>query len=180
MDFDPRDYDSRDEERFDSRGGKDSSQDDPDRDDDLRLLDVRSRDRDDDNARELGRGPGDSRESNAADGSRDARNDDRWPDRDREPRDRTFDPREPFTRDLTCHADSNANSCATAITSTRCADRRRARSRPSARFEWSRVVISKTTTTVRSILVQATCGTFASKASLKRFVCPARASTRWR
>lgn len=50
-------------------------------------------------ARELGRGPGDSRQSNNEHGH-DPRDDARWLDRDREPRDRTFDPREPFTRDL--------------------------------------------------------------------------------
>jgi hypothetical protein len=97
MDFDPRDSDSRDEERSNSRGGKGSSHDDFDHDDDLRLLDIRSRDRDDD-TRELGRGPGDSRQSTADEHGRDPRDDARWP--DREPPDRTFDPREPFTRDL--------------------------------------------------------------------------------
>jgi hypothetical protein len=87
MDFDPRDYDSRDEERFNSR---DKSSHDFDHDDDLRLPDARHRDRDDD-ARELGRGPGDSRESNHPD----ARDDARWPERERH-----YDPREAFTRDL--------------------------------------------------------------------------------
>jgi hypothetical protein len=51
--------------------------------------DQDSRDRDDD-ARTLGRGAGDSRQS--GDGSRD---DTRWPERERR-----YDPREPFTRDL--------------------------------------------------------------------------------
>jgi hypothetical protein len=89
MDFDPRDYDSRDEERFTSR---DNSSHDFDRDDDLRLPDDRGRDRDDD-ARELGRGPGDSRQSNH-DGQ-DSRDDARWPEHERD-----YDPREAFTRDL--------------------------------------------------------------------------------
>ena len=71
MNFDPRDYDSRDEARFNS------GENDP-------------RDRDDD-ARELGRGPGDSRESSHG-GSR---QDTRWPERERH-----YDPREAFTRDL--------------------------------------------------------------------------------
>lgn len=98
MDFDPRDSDSRDDDRFDTRGSKRSSDDDVDRDDDLRLPDIRSRDRDENDARDLGRGPGDSRQFN--DEHCDLRDDARWPDRDREPPDRTFDPREPFTRDL--------------------------------------------------------------------------------
>ncbi len=100
MDFDPRDYDSRDEERFGTREDKSSTHDDLDRDDSPTALDARSRDRDDDDARELGRGPGDSRESNTGEHGGDPREDARWPDRDREPPDRTFDPREPFTRDL--------------------------------------------------------------------------------
>lgn len=64
FDFAPRDYDSRDDERFGpdrdrgSRGGSDYH----DRNDDWTPPDIRSRDRDD-NARELGRGPGDSRQS---------------------------------------------------------------------------------------------------------------------
>lgn len=99
MDFDPRD-DSRDEERFNTRGGTGRSHDDFDRHDDLRLPDSRSRDRNDDDARSLGRGPGDSRQSNTDEPSRDPRDDARWPDRDRATRDRTFNPREPFTRDL--------------------------------------------------------------------------------
>jgi hypothetical protein len=99
MDFDPRDYDdSRDEERFSTRDNNGGSHDDFDRGDDL-TLNVPSRDRDDD-ARELGRGPGDSRESNADKGDRDPRDDARWPERDRERGGRAFDPREPFTRDL--------------------------------------------------------------------------------
>ena len=99
MDFDPRD-DSRDEERLNTRDGKAGSHGDLDRDDDLRLLDTRPIDRDRDDARTLGRGPGGSRQSNADGHSRDPRDDARWPDRDREPPDRAFNPREPFTRDL--------------------------------------------------------------------------------
>jgi hypothetical protein len=89
MDFDPRDYDSRDEERFNS---SDNRAHDFDHDDDLRLPDDRGPDRDD-GARELGRGPGDSRQSNHGDQS--SRTDARWPERER-----NYDPREPFTRDL--------------------------------------------------------------------------------
>jgi hypothetical protein len=73
MDFDPRDYDPRDEDRFNPR---------------------------DDHAPKLGRGPGDSPESNASDHDRHPHDDARWPDRDRDPRDHSFDPREPFTREL--------------------------------------------------------------------------------
>lgn len=83
MDFDPRDYDTRDDERS-------NSSHDFNHDDDLRLPDASDRDRDDD-ARELGRGPGDSRESNHDD----SREDTRWPERDR-----GNDPREVFTRGL--------------------------------------------------------------------------------
>jgi hypothetical protein len=86
MDFDPRDFDSRDDER---RGGV---HDDFDRDDDRG--DVSSRDRDDD-ARSLGRGPADSRQSN--NDGHDPRDGGRWPERGR---DRGADPREPFTRHL--------------------------------------------------------------------------------
>jgi len=90
MDFDPRDYDSRDDKPF---GGSKSSSHDFDHDDDLRQPETRDRDRGDDDARELGRGPGDSRESKH-DGP-DARDDARWPERER-----NYDPREVFTRDL--------------------------------------------------------------------------------
>ena len=99
MDFDPRDSDSRDDDRFNTRTSTGRSDDDSDRDDHLRLPDIRSRDRDEHDARDLGRGPGNSRQSND-EHHRDLRDDARWPDRDREQPDRTFDPREPFTRDL--------------------------------------------------------------------------------
>ena len=58
LDLDPRDYDSRDEERHantPSRGGRGSSGD-HDRDHDWRQPDVRTRDRDDGDERSLGRG----------------------------------------------------------------------------------------------------------------------------
>jgi hypothetical protein len=67
MDFDPRDYDSRDDDRSaldQHRRARGNSHDDLDRDDDLRLPEAPARDRNDD-ARDLGRGPGDSRQSNA-------------------------------------------------------------------------------------------------------------------
>src|SRR6267142_3265767 len=100
MDFDPRDYDSRDDDRFADRhrGGNGNSYDD--RHEDMKLPAGRSRDHDD-NARDLGRGPGDeSRQSNADKHTRDPRDDARWPERDRDPRDRGADPRDVFTRDL--------------------------------------------------------------------------------
>ena len=104
MDFDPRDCDSRDEERFgpDRDRGSRRDSDYHDRDeDDLRLLGIRVRDRGDDDTRELGRGPGDdSRQANADEHSPDPREDARWPDRDRETRERDIDPRDVFTRDV--------------------------------------------------------------------------------
>jgi hypothetical protein len=82
MDFDPRDYDTRDDDRSNTSHDFDH--------DDSRLSDDHIRDRDDD-ARELGRGPGDSRESNYDDSREDAR----WPERER-----NSDSREVFTRGL--------------------------------------------------------------------------------
>jgi hypothetical protein len=79
MDFDPRDSDSRDDERVSPR----------------EFYETRHRD----DARSMGRGPGNSRDSDSKDrcGPRD---DARWPDRDRDSRERSLDVREPFTRDL--------------------------------------------------------------------------------
>jgi len=102
MDFDPRDYDSRDDERFglDRERGNRNGSNDYDRDDNWRQPEIRSRDRDDD-ARELGRGPAnDSRQSNTDEHSRDSRDDARWPERDRDGRERDVDPRDLFTRDV--------------------------------------------------------------------------------
>lgn len=64
FDFDPRDSDSRDDERYgsnQSRGNRGTS-DDRDRDDDWSRPHIRSRDGDDD-ARTLGRGPGSDRQN---------------------------------------------------------------------------------------------------------------------
>lgn len=105
MDFDPRDYDDprdhdRREERHDhepSRGRREAS-DTSDRDDDRRQPDFRPRDRQDDDARILGRGPGNDRQ--ADDHGRDRRDDARWADRDRDDRERDREPRDPFTRHL--------------------------------------------------------------------------------
>jgi DNA-binding MarR family transcriptional regulator len=77
MDFDPRDYDSRDDERHSqtpSRGGRDN-----------------------DDARSLGRGPGNDRQG--SDGHpRDRDHDARWAERDRDDRDRDREVPDAFTR----------------------------------------------------------------------------------
>ena len=94
MDFDPRDYDSRDE-RGDSerdRGSRGHSNND---DDDLRLPELHVAERDGE-TRQPGRGAGD--DSRQQDDRGDPRDDGRWPERDT--RDRDADPREVFTRDL--------------------------------------------------------------------------------
>jgi hypothetical protein len=70
LDLDPRDFDSRDEERHantPSRGGRGSSGD-HDRDHDWRQSDARTRDRDDGDTRSLGRGPGNDRQGSDAEG----------------------------------------------------------------------------------------------------------------
>jgi len=92
MDFDPRDYDSRDDDQFalGQNRGRGASHDDFDHDDDLRLPEARGRDRDD-TSRDLGRGPAESKKSTS--GGQDPRDEARWPERDR-------DPRGAFTRDL--------------------------------------------------------------------------------
>jgi hypothetical protein len=95
FDFDPRDSDSRDDDRF----GQGRQRADDAHDDDLKLPVSRSRGRDD-NARDLGRGPGDSKQSKTDEHGSDPREDARWPDRDRDARDRATHPRDVFTRDL--------------------------------------------------------------------------------
>jgi hypothetical protein len=65
-----------------------------------RVPDIASRDREDADVREPGRGPGDSRESQSDERGRDARDDARWPERERDERTRDTDPREVFTRHL--------------------------------------------------------------------------------
>ena len=99
MDFDPRDIDSRDDDRYGldrNRGNRDGS--DHDRDwDDWRQHDGHDRD---DDAREPGRGPGDSRHKGSDKQGYDPRDEARGLERDREGRERDFDPREVFTRHL--------------------------------------------------------------------------------
>src|SRR5687767_11972412 len=98
MDFDPRDFDSREDERHSqtsSRGGQRGSSD-HDRDDNWSQPETRTRHRDDD-ARSLGRGPG----SNHQESDHDARNrdaDPRWADRDRDDRERDPEFRDAFSR----------------------------------------------------------------------------------
>jgi hypothetical protein len=87
MDFDPRDSDARDDERFT-----------PDRE--LDPVNTEHRTRDGNDAPSLGRGPGDSRPSSNAEHSRDRSDRTLSPSRDREPPGRTFDARQTFTRDL--------------------------------------------------------------------------------
>jgi hypothetical protein len=80
MDFDPRDSDSRDDERLSPRD----------------FYETRQRE---DAARSMGCGPGNSRDSDNDD-RYDSRDDARWPDRERDGRERSLNAREPFTRDL--------------------------------------------------------------------------------
>src|SRR5207302_86322 len=99
FDFDPRDSDAREDDRFDFERGRGSASHDNDRDDDGRQPDVRSRDHDD--ARQLGRGPGsDSRQSTNDKHGDDPRDNTRWHERDRDSREREVDPRGVFTRAL--------------------------------------------------------------------------------
>ena len=146
LDLDPRDYDSRDEERHantPSRRGRGTSGD-HDRDHDWRQPDARTRDRDDGDERSLGRGPGNDRQGSDTEGR----------DRDHDPggptatatienaiaRSRTHSPNM-----FTCLADPSASSFTTAIANTLCAAPNRGRSRPLVHSEWSPVVISGTT-----------------------------------
>ena len=80
MDFDPRDDDSRDDERLSPR-------------------DFYETRHSDDDGRSMGRGAGNSRDSDNDD-RHDPRGDARWPDRERDGRERSLDAREAFTRDL--------------------------------------------------------------------------------
>ena len=70
MEFDPRDYDSRDEEGFapDRGRGGTTDRDEHDLDDNPRLLDTASRDRDESDTREPGRGPGEIAEAEGLSG----------------------------------------------------------------------------------------------------------------
>jgi hypothetical protein len=101
MDFDPRDYDSRDDDRFAINRHRDTGSRYDHRDDDWSVLNTRLRGDDADFRDISGRGPSeDSRPSNSDKDHSDPRDDARWPERDRDPRDRSVDPRDVFTRDL--------------------------------------------------------------------------------
>ena len=80
----------------------------------------------------------------------------------------------------TCREDSNARSCAIVIANTRCAARNRERWQPSARFEWSPVAISETTTIVRRIRDRATFDIFANGGWSRRLVSQALATPPYR
>jgi DNA-binding MarR family transcriptional regulator len=99
MDFDPRDYDSRDDERRpnDPSPGSRSGSDDRDRDDDGSQPGTRTRERDDDGTPTLGRGPGSERQGSDEHG-RDCDHDPRWADRDRDGHERDHEARDTFTR----------------------------------------------------------------------------------
>jgi hypothetical protein len=103
MDFDPRDYDDardRDErDQIEPRSGHRGSLSTHDLDYDRRQPDVRQHDRDADDARTLGRAPGNDQQS--SDHARRDRHDDaRWAERDRDARDRDRNADEPFSRHL--------------------------------------------------------------------------------
>lgn len=99
MDFDPRDFDSRDDERHantTSRGYRGGS-DDRDRDHDWSQPDTRTRDRNDDDDRSLGRGPANERQGSDGNGpGRD--HDPRSAERDRDGRERDHETRDAFSR----------------------------------------------------------------------------------
>jgi hypothetical protein len=99
MDFDPRDYDSRDDERSPSEPStaRRSGSDDRERENDWSQPGVRTRDRDDDGAPTLGRGPGNARQESDEHGW-DGGHDPRWADRDRDNLERDHDARDTFTR----------------------------------------------------------------------------------
>jgi hypothetical protein len=99
MDFDLRDTDSRSDERLGldrNRGHRSDSDHDRDWDD---WRQPAGRDRYSD-AREPGRGPGESRHTDSCKHGYDRRDDARGLERDRESRESVFDPREVFTRDV--------------------------------------------------------------------------------
>jgi DNA-binding PadR family transcriptional regulator len=107
VDFDPRDFDDpRDEAREERTHSRDHDSEPPhgprgsgdrDRDEDGAYADTRSRAPDNDDARSLDRGGGSDRQS-ADEPSRDARDDARSRERDREGHERPSDPSDVFTR----------------------------------------------------------------------------------
>jgi hypothetical protein len=89
FEFDPRDFDSGDEERRGNgpSGASDGGARDPDRGDDWSQPGRRTRDRDDDGAPTLGRGPGSERQG-SDEHVRDGDHDPRWAERDRDGQER--------------------------------------------------------------------------------------------
>jgi hypothetical protein len=98
-----------------------------------------------------------------------------WPDRER-----GHDPRDVFTRDMDLARGREREIVHTETASTHCAVRNPERWPPSARFEWSAVVICATTTTAQLIREQVTFATCVNRASWRPSACPALAITRWR
>ena len=152
MDFDPRDC-------GDERDPRDRDRDERDRDHD-------------DDGLSLGRGPSSAPESHQErerdDDRHDARDradhrdrdDARWPERDRDPRDRASDPREVFTRSLNLPRgrDREGWSMMRATANIRCGDPRAVRSQPSAHFVWCPSENCATVTTVPATFAMATSG----------------------
>jgi len=110
FDFDPRDYESRDEDTRDRNdewsepGYRRDQGDTRDHRSDDHAHDPRDdggRERQgDDGARELGRGPGSKQRDNHSDGDPRDRDDERWADRDHDARDREVEPRDVFMQGL--------------------------------------------------------------------------------
>ena len=98
FDFDPRDLDSRDDERHGTNRGSRGGSGERNREDDPSQPEIRPRQREDDHARTLGRGPGSDRQ-HADEHGRDRRDDARCPERERDGRG-PYDPRDAFTRNV--------------------------------------------------------------------------------
>jgi len=99
IDFDPRDHDSRPDERLDNEGGRGGrgTSNGHDRDDDWSQPEGHVHGHDD-HVRDLGRGPGSTnRNDDSSDGRRNPE-DVRWAERDHDAR--GLDPRDVFMRDL--------------------------------------------------------------------------------
>src|SRR5438105_3389669 len=176
MDFDPRDYDSRDDERHvnSSRGGSGGSTDDRDSDDDWRQPDVQPCDRNDADARTLGRGPGNDRQG--SDEHARHRDDPRSGEREREHRERDRDERNPLTRHLYLPRGLERE-----LVRDRGRDYtlRGSETRTLVRFEWSPVVTFASTTIDLPIRAPATSATSASSGSSRPSASLVPASMRW-
>src|SRR5262245_29301077 len=170
MNFDPRDYDSRDDDRHTSgagRGGRNRS-DERDREHDRSSSRLHRHDRHEHEARTLGRGPGNERQG-SEDRCRDRSSDPRWDARDRDARERDREPATHSRGISTCRVGSSESWFVTAIASTYSAARNRARWRPSAPFEWSPVVTFETTTIGQRIRVPVNRGKWAQTGQSESF-----------